>query len=100
GGRIWLWTLPVHGDFHFNSDETARVIAVNAESATVILVVEAFSGQLVPVTAGEHVIEQRLRPWDAALGAVITGATLMVRATCLWVSLFRDRRRREVEPAA
>jgi hypothetical protein len=63
-------------------------------------VYRAFSGQLVPVTAGEHVIEQRLRPWDAALGAVITGATLMVLATFLWASLFRDRRRREVEPAA
>ena len=28
-GRIWLWTLPVHGDFHFNDEERARVIAVD-----------------------------------------------------------------------
>jgi hypothetical protein len=40
-GRIWLWTLPVHGDFHFTDEETARVIAVDGGSATVILVVEA-----------------------------------------------------------
>jgi hypothetical protein len=42
-GRLWLWTLPVHGDFHFNSEETARVIAVQTDSATVILVAEAFA---------------------------------------------------------
>jgi hypothetical protein len=42
GGRIWLWTLPVHGDFHFNDAETARVIAVDGGSATVIIVIEAF----------------------------------------------------------
>jgi hypothetical protein len=41
-GRIWLWTLPVHGDFHFNDAETARVIAVDGGSATVIIVIEAF----------------------------------------------------------
>ncbi|MGH2483935.1 MAG: hypothetical protein ACRDE9_05720 [Candidatus Limnocylindria bacterium] len=42
GDRIWLWTLPVHGDFHFNDQETARVIAVDGGSATVIIVIEAF----------------------------------------------------------
>jgi len=41
GGRIWLWTLPVQGDFHFVDHEQARVIAVDGGSATVILVVEA-----------------------------------------------------------
>lgn len=40
-GRIWLWTLPVHGDFHFNDQEQARVMAVDGGSATVILVLEA-----------------------------------------------------------
>jgi hypothetical protein len=39
---IWLWTLPVHGDFHFIDQEQARVIAVDGGSATVILVAEAF----------------------------------------------------------
>lgn len=43
-GWIWLWTLPVHGDFHFNADETVRVMAVDAGSAIVIIVVEAFLG--------------------------------------------------------
>ena len=42
GGRIWLWVLPVVGDFHFNDAETARVIAVDGGSATVIIVIEAF----------------------------------------------------------
>lgn len=42
GGRIWLWALPVVGDFHFNDAETARVIAVDGGSATVIIVIEAF----------------------------------------------------------
>jgi hypothetical protein len=40
--RIWLWVLPVVGDFHFNDGETARVIAVDGGSATVIIVIEAF----------------------------------------------------------
>jgi hypothetical protein len=43
GGRIWLWALPVVGDFHFNDGETARVIAVDGGSATVIIVIEAFA---------------------------------------------------------
>lgn len=42
GGRIWLWVLPVVGDFHFNDAEAARVIAVDGGSATVIIVIEAF----------------------------------------------------------
>jgi hypothetical protein len=42
GGRIWLWVLPVVGDFQFNDAETARVIAVDGGSATVIIVIEAF----------------------------------------------------------
>lgn len=42
GGRIWLWVLPVFGDFHFNDAETARVIAIDGGSATVIIVIEAF----------------------------------------------------------
>lgn len=41
-GRIWLWVLPVVGDFHFNDAETARVIAVDGGSAPVIIVIEAF----------------------------------------------------------
>jgi len=43
GGRIWLWVPSlVVGDFHFNDAETARVIAVDGGSATVIIVIEAF----------------------------------------------------------
>jgi hypothetical protein len=52
GGRIWLWTLPLHGDFHFNADETARVIAVDGGSATVILVAEA-----LPDVEYDHFLE-------------------------------------------
>lgn len=40
--RMWLWTLPVHGDFHFNDAEKVRVFAIDAGSATVLIVVEAF----------------------------------------------------------
>jgi hypothetical protein len=61
GGRIWLWTLPVHGDFHFNSEETARVIAVNAESATVILVVEAFAD----LEDYDHLLEHATEVFDS-----------------------------------
>jgi hypothetical protein len=42
-GRIWLWVPSlVVGDFHFNDAESARVIAVDGGSATVIIVIEAF----------------------------------------------------------
>jgi hypothetical protein len=52
GGRIWLWTLPVHGDFHFTDEETARVIAVDGGSATVVLVAEA-----LPDVEYDHFLE-------------------------------------------
>ena len=52
-GRLLLWTLPVHGDFHFNDEEQARVIAVDAEGTTVILVVEALPG----IEDYDHLIE-------------------------------------------
>ncbi|MGH2463691.1 MAG: hypothetical protein ACRDFZ_08745 [Candidatus Limnocylindria bacterium] len=52
GGRIWLWALPVVGDFHFNDQETARVIAVDGGSATVIIVIEAF-----PDADYEHLLD-------------------------------------------
>lgn len=51
-GRAYLWTLPVHGDFHFDDTEQARVIAVHTDSATVILVVEAF-----PSVDWDHLLE-------------------------------------------
>lgn len=50
--RIWLWVLPVVGDFHFNDAETARVIAVDAGNATVIIVIEAF-----PDADYDHLLE-------------------------------------------
>jgi hypothetical protein len=52
-GRTYLWTLPVHGDFHFNDGEQARVIAVDAEGTTVILVVEA----LPEIEDYDHLLE-------------------------------------------
>jgi hypothetical protein len=51
-GRAYLWTLPVHGDFHFEDTEQARVIAVHTDSATVILVAEAF-----PSVDWDHFLE-------------------------------------------
>jgi len=50
----------------------------------------AWSGQLVPVGAGHHVIEEHLFPADALLGAAMTGATVVLLGL-LWL---RDRRRR------
>jgi hypothetical protein len=41
---IFLWTLPEVGDFHLNDQETARIYAVEAADATVLIVVEAFPG--------------------------------------------------------
>jgi len=40
--RMWLWPLPVHGDFHFNDGEQVRVYAVDAACVTVAIVIEAF----------------------------------------------------------
>jgi hypothetical protein len=40
--RMWLWVVPVFGDFHFNDGETARVFAVDGGTATVIIVIEAY----------------------------------------------------------
>lgn len=42
GDRMWLWVLPTSGDYHFNDAERARVYAVDAGSATVVIVIEAF----------------------------------------------------------
>lgn len=47
--RMWLWTLPVHGDFHFNDNEKVRVFAIDAGSVTVLIVVEAFLDADYPV---------------------------------------------------
>ena len=53
--RIWLWVLPVVGDFHFNDAETARVIAVDAGSTTVVIVIEAF-----PDADYDHLLERAM----------------------------------------
>jgi hypothetical protein len=60
GGRIWLWVLPVVGDFHFNDAETARVIAVDGGSATVIIVIEAF-----PDADYDHLLEHATEVIDS-----------------------------------
>lgn len=41
---LWLWVLPVVGDFHFADAERARVIAVDAPGGTVVLIAEAYPG--------------------------------------------------------
>jgi hypothetical protein len=53
-----------------------------------------WGGQLVPVSAGAHTIEQRFVPWDAGLGLLITFATAL--AICLWA--WRRRRRGQGQP--
>ncbi|MEX0630471.1 MAG: hypothetical protein WEE67_00950 [Chloroflexota bacterium] len=60
GGRIWLWALPIVGDFHFNDAETARVIAVDGGSATVIIVIEAF-----PDADYDHLLEHATEVIDS-----------------------------------
>jgi hypothetical protein len=42
-GQIWVWPLPLGGPFDLYDMEMARIIAVDAGSATVILVAEARS---------------------------------------------------------
>lgn len=42
GDRMWLWVLPTSGDYHFNDAERVRVYAVDAGSATVVIVIEGF----------------------------------------------------------
>jgi hypothetical protein len=40
-GRMWMWTLPVHGDFHFDDGDVLRVWTVEGGGATVAILVEA-----------------------------------------------------------
>jgi hypothetical protein len=42
GGRLWLWTLPVHGDFHLDAEGRARVYAIDAGNVTLAIVIEAY----------------------------------------------------------
>jgi hypothetical protein len=58
--RIWLWVLPVVGDFHFTDGETARVIAVDGGSATVIIVIEA-----LPDADYDHLLEHATEVIDS-----------------------------------
>jgi hypothetical protein len=53
----------------------------------------AWGGQLVAVPAGAHTIEQRFVPWDAALGFLISFATVVTVGVWAW------RRRDSLEPA-
>lgn len=42
GPRIWLWSLPVVGDFHLNEDEAARFIVADIGGRTIVVVIETF----------------------------------------------------------
>jgi hypothetical protein len=42
GDRMWLWTLPTSGDFHFNDAEQVRVYAIDAGNVVVAIVIEGF----------------------------------------------------------
>jgi hypothetical protein len=52
---IWLWPLPVHGDFHFGDQERGQVTSIDAGSATVNVIVEAWPD--VGDEDWEHLIE-------------------------------------------
>jgi hypothetical protein len=58
----------------------------------------AWGGQLVPVSAGAHTIEQHLVPWDAALGALISLASII--AVGAWTLGRRRRLQRRGDSAA
>jgi hypothetical protein len=59
----------------------------------------AWSGQLVPVPAGRHTIEERFVPLDLILGAILTSIGIVVTATVvLSIRLQRLHARRD-EPA-
>src|SRR5207247_1190064 len=57
---------------------------------------QALGGELIPVQAGRHVIEERLVPWDAGLGLAIGFMGLAVAG--IWLAL--RRRQRNVVVAA
>jgi hypothetical protein len=40
--RIWLWVLPVVGDFHLDEGEAARFIAADVGDTTLVIVIETF----------------------------------------------------------
>ena len=42
GPRIWLWVLPVVGDFHLDENEAARFIAADVGDTTMVVVIETF----------------------------------------------------------
>jgi hypothetical protein len=44
GPWLWLWVLPVVGDFHLNDAEKARFIALDTAPRPVVIVIEAFPG--------------------------------------------------------
>ena len=50
-----------------------------------------FGGQLVPVPAGRHTIEEHIVPWDLGIGALVTAATLASLAA--WWAVHRRRSR-------
>ena len=44
----------------------------------------AWGGQLVPVPAGAHAVEERLVPWDAGLGALLSIGSLTIIGVWAW----------------
>jgi hypothetical protein len=65
GPRMWLWPLPVHGDFHFDDRERVRVYAVDAACVTVAIVIEALPGadyDVLLAKAEEVIDSMTIRP--------------------------------------
>jgi len=58
----------------------------------------ALGGQLVPIQAGNHTIEQRFVPWDVLIGLALTIGSLAFGCIALWS--IRRRRRRAANPTS
>lgn len=46
--RIWLWVLPVVGDFHLDENEAARFIVADIDEAPTVVVIESFEAARQP----------------------------------------------------
>jgi hypothetical protein len=57
----------------------------------------ALAGQLIPVTAGTHLVELRIVPWEVLIGAI--AAVVVTAAASIW-AIWPSRRRRPAEVGA
>ena len=60
-----------------------------------VAVHRAWGGQLIPVPAGRHVVDQRLWPWEALVGLLAGFVALLVALR--WARILPRRRRPQYE---